>query len=187
MLVGLPEELEGYEVVKRIDIMVFGEFEGPRSLELKALLEVLEGANARRVRALWGEEGLVIPAWTWRRDWRLKLLPYLVEGDFEFLLWFQSPHPEGGVPDIMISKPPVELRGEVLYFSGKPAWKLPEKPLSWRPEVVIEVKRRPRPCKYTADVKIMAVEEVEELEGWKVVEVEELGRAVREVLEDRGY
>ena len=187
-MVGLPEELESYEVTKRIDVMILGDFEGARELELKALMEVLEGVNARRVETPWFGEGLVIPPWRKRRDWRTKLLPYHVVGDFEILLWFQSPHPEGGVPDIMISKPPWELRGETLFFSGEPAWRLPEEPLGWRPEIVVEVKRRARPCnKYSAQLKVMAVEEPGEVEGWEVVKVEELGKFIRKLLEERGY
>ena len=189
MLVNVPESLEEYKVVKRISVMVFGEFEGPRELELRALMEVLEGAGARSVRTPWAGEGLVVPAWRWKReDWRMLLLPYEVKGDFDFLLWFQSPHPKGGVPDIMISKPPYELKGRTLFFSGRPAWRLPREPLSWRPEIVIEVKRRAKPCrKYEAEVRVMASEEVAEVEGWEVVEVRELGRRVRELLEERGY
>ncbi|ABU82214.1 hypothetical protein [Ignicoccus hospitalis] len=188
MLVGLPEGLEGYRVLERVDVIVLGEFEGERELELRALLEVLEGVGTRRVRTPWAGEGLVIPPWRKRRDWRTKLLPYEVEGDFELLLWFQSPHPCGGVPDIMISPPPWELKGGVLKFSGSPAWRLPQEPLGWRPEVVVEVKRRPKSCKkYLAPVRIMAVQEPGEAEGWEVVRLGELGRRVREVLEERWH
>jgi len=181
--------LESYEVTKRISVMVFGEFEGPRELELRALLEVLEGVRAREVRTPWAGEGLVVPAWRWRReDWRMRLLPYEVKGDFELLLWFQSPHPRGGVPDIMISKPPLEVKGGVVYFSGEPAWRVSGEPLAWTPEIVVEVKRRARPCeKYEAEVRIMACEEPGEVEGWEVVELKELGKRIREILEERGY
>jgi len=169
--------------------MVFGEFEGARQLELVALAEVLDRTGAKEALTPWWGKGIVVPAWRWKvKDWRMLLVPYEIRGDFEYLLWFQSPHPDGGVPDLMISKPPWKLEGDVLHFSGVPAWRLPRRPLSWRPEIVIEVKKRGRQCnKYAADVRIMVSEEVVEVEGWETVEPRELGRRVREVLEERGY
>ena len=193
MIAGIRKEVErAYEdVLQKMDVLVFGEFEGPRELELVTLLEVLRALEVEEViTTATGDRALIIPAWTWkslegeleRMKWAV--MPYLLKGKVETLLWFQSPHPKGGVPDIMVSPPPYAFDGKTFVFSGKPAWMLEGsrlRPLDWEPCLVIEVKRKARSAKpYPARVRIMVSEEVKEVKGWKVVDL----KGLRELLLD---
>ncbi len=193
MIAGIREEVEeAYaELFQKVDVLVFGEFEGPRELELKALFEVLRALEVEKViTTATGEEALIVPAWTWKslegdiEKMKWAVMPYLVKGKVEALVWFQSPHPKGGVPDIMLSPPPYAFDGKTFAFSGKPAWRIEGsslRPLDWEPCLVVEVKRRAREAKpYPAKVRIMVSEEVKEVKGWKVVDL----KGLRETLLD---
>ncbi len=195
MIVGINERIEeAYsDVLKKIDVMVFGEFEGPRELEILTLLEVLRALKAERVvTTATGEEGLIVPAWTWKslegdiETIRWTIMPYLVKGEIDVLLWFQSPHPKGGVPDIMISAPPLSVEGNTFKFSGEPAWKIENWKLiglDWEPCLVIEVKRKARKTKpYPAKKRIMVSEVLEEVSGWKVLNLKGLRNSLLDEL-----
>ncbi len=191
MIAGIREEIEELykDVLEKIDVMVFGEFEGTRELEIVTLLEVLRGLEVEEVITLaTGDKGLIVPAWRWKslegdvEAIKWALMPYLVKGKLEVLLWFQSPHPKGGVPDIMLSKPPATLKGNTFFFSEKAAWVLKGSkaiPMDWEPCMVIEVKRSARQAKpYPAKSRIMVAEEVRDVPGWKVMSIEDLSSSV---------
>ncbi|UXD22736.1 hypothetical protein IPA_07795 [Ignicoccus pacificus DSM 13166] len=197
MLLGLPEELEReYEdLLEKLDVLVLGSFEGPRILELRALMELLKGMRVRKVKTLKleengisEEEGMVIPSWRSKglegslEKLSNALMPYYVEGERSFLLWFQGYHPMGGVPDIMISfDTSISFDGKTLSFS-LPAWRLSRKGrlwkaegLFWFPDVVIEVKRgKVKARSYKARKRILVNLEGKAREEWTGIPIKEL-------------
>ncbi len=202
MLLGLPEELEERyrDVVKRVDLLVAASFEGARELELEALLQVLRGLGVRKARTLKltergveAEEGIVIPPWRRKslegslEEVSNAIMPIEVNG---WLLWFQSYHPSGGSPDIMISfNDEVSWDGEVLSF-GSPAWEVRRegstfkaKGLDWEPDLLIEVKRSVKAARrYPAKVRVMACVNCKgALEGWVVSKIGNLSSLIASI------
>jgi len=193
MIVGVPRALEEYFEDLEFDIIVMANFEGARELELKALAKVLRALKAEEVLTLRlteegieREEGLIISPWRKKslegslESISYATMPFLVNK--RYLLWFQSYHPWGGVPDIMLSfNGTVRLEDHVLSFS-EPAWKLTRRGrlwkatgLDWKPDLVIEVKRSYKKSKrYPARRSLVVFERGGELEDPCALPIERL-------------
>lgn len=186
----LPENIE-----VRCEITDFTE------RELEVLFRVIGGLMKRDVRTVRYVEGKLVKASGIIVDkWSSKklegdesvinaVLPIVV--DNEYSIWYQSFHPWGGVPDIMIDVGEPQIYNDRIYFNGKVAWYIARRgkmvnliPGEWYPKVVIEVKsgkcRRVR--NYVAERKILIGCEQE---GWLSVpwsKVEEVGEVVKRVM-----
>ncbi|ALU12218.1 hypothetical protein EYM_01530 [Ignicoccus islandicus DSM 13165] len=176
-------------------------------LELVVLSDLITSLNVTKVYSpkvigteLKYVEGLFVPKW---RSKRLEgtrevigsVLPFLIEGDVKASLWFQSPHPQGGVPDVMMSFGwEVSVSDNIVNFA-EPAWRIERigrsvrlEGLWWKPDLVIEVKRTPKRARtYPARKRLMVSLVEGEVTGWEVVELRSLREVIRKFIHELAH
>ncbi len=169
--------------------------------ELEVLFRIIDSLANQKVETvrysknkLVRFEGIVIDKWSSKglegyESIINSVLPIIV--DEEYGIWYQSFHPWGGVPDIMIDVGKLELKNNKIYFNGKVVWHISRKgrmvkliPGDWYPKVIIEVKsgRCKRVRNYVADKKILIGCKQG---GWVSLpwdKVEEVGEVVKRVM-----
>ncbi len=169
--------------------------------ELEVLLTIIgsvakKGVKTLRMRRgkLIEVKGIIIDKWSSKRleggeDVVNSVLPLIV--DNEISVWYQSFHPWGGVPDIMIERGVPEIEDNKIVINGKVMWRIEKiglryrlRPGLWYPKVVIEVKsgRCVRIRDYVAEKKILVGCVHPSWESFPWERVEEIGEVVMRVL-----
>ncbi len=196
----LNEKME--ELMKVTDVDVEMEVNEFNYLELIALAELLVSSGVEKVYSpvfkngtVNYEEGLRIPKWRFKRlrggrNVIVNVMPYLVDAPQKLSVWFQSPHPQGGVPDLMVSIGwNVSLSEDVIAF-GEPAWEIISqgnavelRGLWWKPDLVIEVKKSARETRlYPAKRRLMVALFKREIRGWEVIGFETFSKRANQIL-----